>query len=260
MSNPHGKFVWYELMTTDTAGAESFYRSVIGWGARDSGQPGMAYTMLTVAGNAIGGMMALPEDACKAGARPGWVGYVWARDVDATAAQVKAAGGAVHRPPADIPGVGRFAVVADPQGAAFALFKCAAEGQAQPPAPAPGTPGHAGWHELHAGERESAFAFYSGQFGWTKAEAFDMGGPVGIYQLFATGGAPVGGMMRKMDVFPAPFWLYYFNVDDIDAAAARVTGGAGKVLNGPHEVPGGNWIVQSLDPQGAMFALVGPRR
>jgi predicted enzyme related to lactoylglutathione lyase len=126
------------------------------------------------------------------------------------------------------------------------------------PAPA-GTPGHIGWRELHAGEREGAFAFYSGQFGWTKAEAIDMG-PMGVYQIFAIDGAQAGGMMTKTPQTPTPFWLYYFNVAAVDAAMARVTDGGGQVLNGPHQVPGGSWIVQCFDPQGAMFALVGSKR
>ena len=124
---------------------------------------------------------------------------------------------------------------------------------------APGTPGHIGWHELHAGNGESAFAFYAGLFGWTKAEAMDMG-PMGIYQIFATGGAPIGGMMTKTPDTPAPFWLYYFNVEAIDAAIARVTAAGGRIALDPHQVPGGSWIAQCIDPQGAMFAMVGGKR
>jgi len=259
MSDPQGKFCWYELMTTDVVAATAFYETVVGWGIKDSGMPGMAYSILSVEGVGIGGMMALPEEAGKAGVRPGWLGYVWVADVDAAAERVKAAGGAIHKSGTDIPGVGRFSVVADPQGAIFYLFRDA--GGERPPTPAPWTPGLIGWHELHAGEQEAAFAFYAGQFGWTKGEAFDMGGAVGTYQLFATGGAEaVGGMMNKMDAFPRPFWLYYFSVGNIDAASARVTGAGGQVLNGPQEVPGGAWILQCLDPQGAMFALVGHRK
>src|SRR5205085_9119861 len=102
------------------------------------------------------------------------------------------------------------------------------------------------------------FAFYSKLFGWTKADAIDMG-PMGTYQLFSTGNGPVGGMMTKTPQTPAPFWLYYFNVSGIDAARERVKTAGGKVINGPMEVPGGSWILQGLDPQGAMFALVGPK-
>ncbi|MDB5395052.1 MAG: Glyoxalase/Bleomycin resistance protein/dioxygenase domain [Rhodospirillales bacterium] len=258
MSEPHGKFCWYELMTTNTDAAGTFYKSVLGWNLQDAGHPTMSYTLLKVGDHGIGGMMTLPEEASKGGARPGWMGYIWVRDLEVAVADVKSAGGAIHRPPDDIPGVGRFAVVADPQGAIFILFRHV--GNQEAPYVAPGTPGYTGWHELHAGELESAFAFYSGQFGWTKGERFEMGGEMGAYQLFSTGDDQMGGMMNKMPVFPAPFWLYYFNVEDIDAAAARVTGAGGKILMGPHEVPGGSWILQGLDPQDATFALVGPKK
>ena len=230
MSEYQGKFVWYDVMTSDTKAAESFYRSVIGWDAKDSGMADRSYTIFSIGPTMVGGLMPIPEAACKAGVRPAWMGYIGVDDVDVYAKRIKAAGGAIHRGPEDIPGVGRFAVAGDPHGAGFILFKGASD-QAPTPAPA-GTPGHIGWHELSAGDGESAFAFYAGLFGWTKAEAIDMG-TMGVYQTLATGGEPVGGMMTKMPEAPAPFWLYYFNVDAIDAAAARVTQGGGKVVQGP---------------------------
>jgi predicted enzyme related to lactoylglutathione lyase len=257
MPNSTGRFVWYELMTTDTEGAEKFYRRVVGWDARDAGMAAVSYTLFSAGGADVAGLMAIPQRARDAGARPGWIGYVAVEDVDACAAQVAREGGSVHRPPDDIPGVGRFAIVADPQGATLALFRCAAQSNQQPVAA--GTPGHAGWRELLASDWQRAFAFYAGLFGWTKAEPFDMGS-LGIYQLFAAGGETIGGMMTRPETVPAPFWLYYFNVDGIDAAKDRVRAGGGQIINGPHEVPGGSWIVQCLDPQGAMFALVAPRR
>lgn len=256
MSTAHGKFVWYELMTSDPAGAISFYKDVVGWGTEDSGLPGMDYTLLTVDGAHVGGVMAIPEEARQAGARPAWWGYIYADDLEASIAQAQAAGAKIHRPLTDIPGVGRFAVLADPQGAAFYLFNSTREGA--PPAIPPGTPGHIGWHELHAADGKSAWDFYAGLFGWTKAHAMDMG-PLGTYQMFATGGDAVGGMLTKMEQMPHPVWLYYFNVAGIDAAQARVTKAGGQVLTGPQEVPGGIWIIHGRDPQGAMFALVGPR-
>jgi predicted enzyme related to lactoylglutathione lyase len=172
---------------------------------------------------------------------------------------VRQAGGAVHREPEDIPGVGRFAVVADPQGAVLMLFKDSS-GEAMP-AVVPGTPGHVGWHELYADDWPAALAFYADLFGWSRGTAVDMG-PMGTYQLFAcgAGGAEVGGMMNRPAGVPGPCWLYYFNVAAVDAAVARVTGLGGQVLNGPMQVPGGSWIVQCADPQGAAFALVGPTR
>jgi predicted enzyme related to lactoylglutathione lyase len=258
MPSHEGKFVWYELMTTDMAAAAAYYRSVVGWGARDSGVPGVDYTLFLAGEAMVAGLMDIPQEAKAAGARPGWIGYVAVADVDASAERVRSAGGAVHHAPSDIPGVGRFAVVADPQGAVFALFRGAGE---PPPAPAPGTAGHVGWHELYAAEREAAFAFYAGQFGWVKSDAMDMG-PMGVYQLIARSGEAeaFGGIMTKPDTVPAPFWNFYFAVEAIDAAGARVAEGGGKTLNGPMQVPGGSWIIQCLDPQGAFFSLVAPRR
>ena len=256
MTSPHGSFVRYVLMTTDAAAAETFYKSVIGWSAQDAGYPDFGYTLLSAGGTQVAGLMTLPKEACDAGAKPGWMGYVAVDDVDDYAARFTTAGGMVHRPPADIPGVGRFAIVADPQSAVIVLFKGTGT---SPPAPA-NTPGHAGWRELYAADGAAAFAFYSGMFGWTKAHAVDLG-PMGTYQLFATaaGGEPIGGIMTKPPNIPAPFWTYYFQVDGIEAAAARTKAAGGTIINGPMEVPGGSWVVQVLDPQGAMFALVGPK-
>jgi uncharacterized protein len=257
MSNTHGTFVWYDVMTSDTKAAESFYHSVIGWDAKDSGMADRSYTLLSMGPTIVGGLMPIPKDASKAGVGPAWMGYIGVDDVDVYAKRVKAAGGAIHRDPEDIPGVGRFAVVGDPHGAGFMLFRGSSD-QAVTPAPA-GTPGHVGWRELHAGDREGAFAFYSDLFGWTKGEAVDMG-PMGVYQTFAIHGAQAGGMMTKTPQTPAPFWLYYFNVEAVDSAVARVKDGGGQILFGPQQVPGGSWIVQCLDPQGAMFAVVGSKR
>jgi len=256
MSSSHGRFVWYELMTTDTASAQTFYREVVGWGAQDSGMSGMQYTMFTAGGVPVGGLMNLPEDARAMGAPPSWTGYVAVDDVDAGAQQVKRLGGRVHVEPRDIPTVGRFAVVADPQGAAFALFKSANPAQDQPSDAM--APGRVGWHELCAADWEAALPFYTELFGWERSEGIPMG-EMGTYQLFSVGGQTIGGMFTKPPAMPVPLWLYYFAVGDFDAATGRVTAAGGRVLNGPMEVPGGAWIVQATDPQGAMFALVGQR-
>ena len=131
-------------------------------------------------------------------------------------------------------------------------------GPDQPPV-APGTPGHIGWHELLAVDGKSAFDFYAGQFGWTKGDAMDMGA-MGIYQLFAAGREPVGGIMDQARQHPAPYWLFYFTVPALDAAVAKMKEQGGTVLFEPMEVPGGSWIVQGKDPQGAIFALTAPKR
>jgi len=255
MANEPGRFVWYELMTTDTTAAEAFYRAVIHWEIKDSGMPDRYYAILSMGSSMIGGLMALPPDA--QGMPPCWVGYIGVPDVDAYAGRVTAAGGTIMRPPADIPGIGRFAVAADPGGAAFVLFSGMA-GQTPPPV-APGALGHVGWHELYAADGPAAWEFYSSLFGWGNADAMDMG-PMGKYQMFTTGDAPAGGIMTRPPGVPMPFWTYYFNVESADAAAARVTGNGGKILNGPMEVPGGQWILQCMDPQGAAFAMVAPKR
>jgi predicted enzyme related to lactoylglutathione lyase len=256
MSSSHGNFVWYELLTTDREAAEAFYRRVVGWQLKEAGLP-HPYTLLCVDDRPIGGLMGLPREACEAGVRPGWRGHISTRDVDAFAARVVQEGGTLHHAPEEVPGVGRFATVSDPYGAIFVLFKGSSDAQGSQPAP--GTPGCVGWHELHSSNGEKAFLFYSGLFGWTKGQSMDMG-PMGVYQLFATAQEPVGGIMTKTEAMPTPCWLYYFNVDDIQLGAARVKDEGGSVHNGPHQVPGGSWIVQCSDPQGAMFALVGPQR
>ena len=257
MSKYHGKFIWYDVMTTDTRAAETFYKRVIGWSAKDSGMSDRSYTIFSAGPVMVGGLMPITKEAQAMGVPPCWSGYIAVDDVDDYAARVRKAGGAVHRGPEDIPGVGRFAVVADLHGAVFIIMKGASD--QEPQAVASGTPGHIGWRELSAGDGKSAFAFYSSLFGWTRAEAIDMG-KMGVYQTFATGGEPVGGMMTKMPEAPVPFWLYYFNVEAIDAAVARVKGAGGRIALDPQPVPTGQWIAQCFDPQGAMFAMLAPKR
>lgn len=259
MSTHTGKFVWYELLTSDAPAAQAFYTAVIGWQAQAAGMssvPDSPYVVLSAGATMVGGLMALPPEALAQGARPAWHGYVAVDDVDAMAARFVQAGGKVLRAPDDIPQVGRFAVVADPQCAPLVLFKSS---MAEVPAALPGgTPGTIGWHELHANDQASAMAFYAEHFGWTRSDTLDMG-PNGLYQLFATGdGTAVGGMLTRLPQMPMPFWLYYINVADIHAALARVGAHGGQLLMGPHQVPGGSWIAHCLDPQGALFALVGP--
>jgi predicted enzyme related to lactoylglutathione lyase len=260
--SPAGKFVWCEWMGDNVKAAADFYARVVGWKAKDSAMSdvsGRPYTILSAGDYGVAGAMAIPAEAKAMGARPCWTGYVWVEDVDKAAAKLTAAGGSVKRSPSDIPGVGRFAVVADPHGAFFMLFRDA--GGAPPPPPAADTPGLVGWRELHAGDGPTAFAFYSGLFGWTKRNSMEMGA-TGVYQLFgfAGGDSDYGGIMTRAPQTPRPFWLYYFNVPAIDAAAERVKANGGKIANAPTEVPGGQWIVQATDPEGALFALLAPKR
>jgi uncharacterized protein len=251
------QFFWHELMTSDTKAAQKFYGDVVGWSAQDAGVGGQSYTIFNAGGQGVGGMLAISPDMAKHGARPGWLGYISVDNVDQTVSRIKKEGGQVHIEPQEVPGVIRFAMVADPQGAPFYVAK-GLRPDAPPPLPM-GTPGTTGWNELMAADWQTAFAFYEKLFGWTKAEAHDMG-PMGTYQLFAAGGPPIGGMMTKPAQIPVAHWGFYFNVDAIDAGTDRITKSGGKILNGPIEVPGGQWVVQAMDPQGAAFNLVAPHR
>jgi hypothetical protein len=214
------------------------------------------YTLFTLGRGADAqeqaGLMAIPPEAKAGGARPAWTGYITVDDVDGDARRITEAGGRILSPGMDIPGIGRFAMLSDPQGVTFALFKPIGA----PPAerPAMNTPGTVGWHELHASDLDGAVQFYTTTFGWTLDEAMDMGAE-GKYQLFRTTDDQAGGMMKKMAHEPVPYWGYYFNVEEIDAAIGRVRERGGQVLNGPIQVPGGTWIANCLDPQGALFSL-----
>jgi len=244
------RFVWYELMTSDVRAAAAFYSAVVGWKA-DASDP--QYTLLKVGDAQVAGMMETPPEVKAMGVPPMWSGYVLVHDVDATEASILQLGGKVIRPGSDIPGVGRFAVVADPQGATFLLFKPLRTDP--PPMPAHGTPGTTGWHELRAADGPAVWSFYATLFGWTKGEGLDMGA-LGVYQLFEVDGVPSGAIMTKEPDTLRPGWRYYFQVDAVDAAVERLTGLGGVVTMGPHQVPGGNWIVHGRDPQGALFALM----
>jgi len=251
------KFVWYDLMTSDGAAAANFYSDVVGWKTEKAPMPGMDYTMFKAGADHVGGVFSLSKEAIAAGAAAGWVGYIGVANVDKSATDVKAAGGTIHRGPDDIPGVGRFAMAADPQGAAFALFSSAQAGEVSPADTM--KPGHVGWHELYAGDGATIFDFYGKLFGWVKADAMDMG-PAGKYQMFGPApGAAIGAMMTKPAQVPAPVWGFYINVPSIEAAVPKVKAGGGEVVQGPMQVPGGQWIIQCVDPQGVHFALVGAK-
>lgn len=258
MPAPRGKFVWYDVMTTDTKSATNFYRAVIGWSAQEHPMAdGGSYTIFSSGSAMVAGLMTIPEAMRAESVPPCWSGYISTDDVDADARRVGAAGGAIKRPPTDIPNVGRFAVVSDPGGAVFLLFKPNAQ---EEPAPvAPMTPGRIGWHELCAGDLDREFSFYSRLFGWTKDRAYDMG-PMGVYQTFSSGAAPCGGMMKACAQMPYPSWNYYIAVESVAEAADRARAHGAMILDGPAEVPGGAWIVRARDPQGAHFAIVSAQR
>ena len=253
-----GDFVWHELLTSDVAKAQAFYTSVVGWGARDASAPGAPYTLFTRGKAPATGLMELPPDLRKAGAMPRWLGYVGA-DLDSAVARIARHGGTIQVPPTAIPGISRFAIVDDPQGATLALIEWLGTGETQGQAatPDPKMPGSVGWHELLAADTNVALKFYGEVFDWRNAGT-DVD-PTGAYQLFSVGGRTIGGMSTKPAAVPVAFWLYYFTVEDIDAAAERVRSGGGEVVEGPVALQAGGWVARCTDPQGAVFALVGPR-
>lgn len=249
-----GKFVWYELMTSDPDAAQSFYHETIGWGTAPFDESPEPYTMWMNGDRPVGGVMALPEEAKQAGAPPHWVAYITTPDVDATTEKVKQLGGNLIHGPMEIPNVGRFAIVSDPQGAVFAVYKPADE---QPGDSHEPSVGEFSWHELATTDHEGAFDFYSKLFGWSKTEAMDMG-EAGTYQMYGLGDKTMGGMFNKPAEMPGPpMWLYYTVVSDVNKAAEKVKAKGGQVLSGPMEVPGGSgdMIAQCVDPQGAPFAI-----
>jgi len=247
----HGRFNWYDLMTPDPEAAQAFYTQLVGWGTQQWQGP-MPYSMWTRDGAPLGGVMQLPAAAEEAGAPPHWMVYVKVDDVDATIAKAAEIGATTMVPPQEIPETGRFAVLADPLGAVFAVFTALNDdGTCDDPAPV----GTFSWHELATEDQEVAWGFYSDLFGWSKGETYDMG-EMGPYQSYSRrDGLPaIGGMFNKPAEMPNA-WLLYVRVDDVEASAGKVTELGGQVLNGPMEVPGGDKVAQCLDPQGAFFAI-----
>jgi predicted enzyme related to lactoylglutathione lyase len=253
--NSLGRFLWYELITTDTEAAKAFYADVMGWGVGEVSTPSATYSVFSVGDNSVSGLMELPKDAKNIGAKPYWIGYVRVDNVNAADDRVKRLGGTVYAPPTDIPNFGRFSVVADLQMATLGLLECSLSSQERHIDP--DTLGRVRWHELLALDWSKALTFYGELFGWQKAEANV--GALGTYQRFSVGGETIGGMATKPRRVPVAFWLYYFSIGDIDAAVKRVKAGGGKILDGPVEVLDGSWIAHCADPQGAIFALVGKR-
>jgi predicted enzyme related to lactoylglutathione lyase len=247
------RFVWHELMTTDTRSAGSFFSKVVGW-KTEAWPNNPSYTLFKAGGQIMAGLMALPEDALAMHVPPNWLSYVGVSNVDDSARKAESLGGKVVKAPSDIPTVGRFAVIQDPQGATLALFTPLAGA----PAPTDAAPaiGDFSWHELVTTDWRAALTFYKALFGWEATESMDMGPDMGTYQMFGWKGKTLGGMFNKPAQMPGPpAWLPYIKVKDAKAAAATVKKLGGKIMNGPMEVPGGDLIAQGMDLQGGVFAV-----
>lgn len=252
----HGNPCWFELSTGDLDAAAEFYGALFGWAVGASVMPEFDYRLAACGGDMVAGMM--PLAMLPPGTPPNWMIYIAVDDCDATAAQAADAGGTVLKAPADIPGTGRFAVLADLQGACFGILQ---------PAPMETPPeggafdqqksGHGNWIELMSPDPGTALAFYGTLFGWTEDRVMPMG-EMGGYHIFARGGAQIGGMMG-LGPAPMPHWLPYFGVADVAATIATATSRGGALVHGPQEVPGPALIAVLRDPQGAHFAVVGPK-
>jgi uncharacterized protein len=265
MNNPVGGFIWYELTTSDADAAAKFYGSVIGWsiGARsDSSPSGKDYRMIGRSdGGFAGGVLTLTSDMVSHGARPTWLGYLHVSDVDASVRAVAADGGKLLMPATDLP-VGRIAMMADPMGTPFYVMKPI------PPADKPNARSdvfdstakqRVNWNELASPDLAHAKSFYAKHFGFEFKETMNMGA-MGDYCFIALDAVPrIGAIMQAPKDAASHAWLFYFGVSSIAAAKEAIETSAGKLLNGPHEVPGGQWIIIATDPQGAAFGVVGPR-
>lgn len=246
-----GRHVWSELMTTNTSAAEAFYDEVVGWTSAPSPNSPMPYTQFRRSGGA--GVAGLMERPAGMNMPPFWSMYIAVPNLDDAVAQAKRLGGSELSGPIEVPTVGRLQMLKDPQGAAFYVMQ--PEPRDTPPDRDPEL-GEASWLELTTTDATAAMRFYQQLFGWQPSDAMDMG-EMGTYQMFNRGPRMIGGMMKtpKAMAGAPPMWAIYFRVADIDAAAERVKLRGGQILNGPMDVPGGDRILNAMDPQGAPFSL-----
>lgn len=258
-----GQFIWYELLTNDATASKAFYDAVVGWDIQTESQFPNDYRMIGRSdGGFAGGVLPLTDEMRAQGARPVWLGYVHVDDVDAAVAAMTADGAGTVMPPFDIPNVGRVAMITDPSGAPLYIMK---------PTPPEGSPDaqsdvfsvdqaqRVRWNELSTTDQDRAVAFYSKHFGWSQEGAMPMG-DMGDYKFIQADGVGIGAIMVKPPQRPVSSWLYYIGVDDIDRAVKAVSDGGGQILFGPNEIPGGEFSLVGIDPQGAAFGLVGPRK
>ena len=258
MTNTQGDFIWYELLTGDADAAQAFYASVLDWKITPSSMPDIDYREIEATEGHVGGLMQITSEMAEHGAQPCWIGYIAVDNVDASVAGITAAGGSEMMPAMDIPNVGRIAMVADPHGAPFYVMTPVGEGESNAYSKDRPRIGHCAWNELMTPDQAASWAFYGQHFGWVKDGEMDMG-PMGSYEFISHDGM-LGAIMKGTPEMGPPHWNQYFRVADIDTAVAAIAAGGGKVLMGPMEIPGGDYSLNGVDPQGAHFGLVGAKK
>ncbi len=246
-----GTFVWYELMSTNTQASAAFFSELFGWTTQtmDMG-PGGQYTMLANGESAFGGLQAQQMQ----GAPSCWVGYIQVPDVAQSVEKVQRMGGNTLVPTTEIPNTGTFAIVTDPQGAAFALWKSGSEGSGARHTET----GDFGWAELGTTDLQAAKGFYGENFGWKTIS--EMETDTGPYVMFGHGETPLGGMITKPDPAPMSYWAHYVNVEDVQATVDRTLALGGKNYHGPVHIPGMVTFAILGDPTGAMFGVAHSER
>ncbi|MER7751647.1 VOC family protein [Kitasatospora sp. NPDC097643] len=235
---------WVELGTSDPAAAKAFYGELFAWRAETDPRPEAGgYTQMVLGDAPVAGLTPLftPQQPTA------WTVSFAVADTDATLAAVKDAGGTILMEPTEVFDLGRFAVAADPSGAAFSLWQARAfQGVG-----VLNEPGSLGWVELLTRDAAGATAFYPAVFGWSVS-------PSEQYTQWGLDGADFGGMLVMDDRFPPqvpPHWLPYFSVADVDGTVARATGLGAEVLLAATDVPDGPRIAVLRDPQGAAFGV-----
>lgn len=248
-----GEFCWAELSTTNSADAKRFYSELLGWTFHDTPiGPDAVYTVCNVRGKSVGALFQ-PTPEMAAGRPPVWAAYLTVDDVDATCARAIRNGGTVMQEPFDVMDAGRMAVLVDPTGAVFWIWKS----NQHPGAELMRQPGALCWVELYTTDAAKAGRFYAETIGWT-LEPIDMG-PMGVYTLLSNPGDKEnkGGMMQigpHMKGIPS-HWLAYFAVESCDKSTELAQKLGAKLQVPPTDIPniGRFSIVQ--DPQGAAFSL-----
>jgi predicted enzyme related to lactoylglutathione lyase len=204
-----GRFVWYDLLTPDPRAAQTFYSQTLGWKVETWGADS-SYKLLVAPGGPLAGL-----GPTSGGAH--WLGYVWVDDIRDTLGRARSLGATVAVDATDIQSGGQYAVLTDPQGAAFGVYSSTGE----PGAHREPRLGEFLWHELATTNYEQAFEFYSELFDWEPLDAHEMGDPVGTYLSFGRGGTPMGGMFTRARTMPgAPAWLFYVRVKDVHGTSS----------------------------------------